>query len=186
MGSPNVNYGPRLLEGEDPNTTHPGDAQNWIAIYGQLISFNEALLLRVEEGMVPLVPVAKADALSDFVAVEDQLNRYRDQLQFWYGRLWDLQGVGLDSDGRIVSHHGRAATLTVREFQLLEVLVRHPGSSLKPKALLLQAWHNPGLYEEELRTYIGRLRKKLDSIDLADIISTPRRGYSLVFRTALR
>ncbi len=53
--------------------------------------------------------------------------------------------------------------LTPTEWQLLEVLVRHPGRLLSRRQLLAQVW-GPG-YETaqgNLRLYMGQLRKKLE------------------------
>jgi hypothetical protein len=38
---------PQLLQGENPETQHAADARRWIAIYSQLLAFNEELLNRL-------------------------------------------------------------------------------------------------------------------------------------------
>ena len=45
------------------------------------------------------------------------------------------------------------------------------------------AWAEPGLFPEEVRNYVRRLRKILAGLEIpADIVNRPQKGYSLVFR----
>jgi len=70
--------------------------------------------------------------------------------------------------------------MTPTEWHLLEVLVRHPGTLLSQKQLLLEAW-GPG-YETargNLRLYMGQLRKKLedDPARPVHLLNEPGLGY---------
>ncbi len=74
-------------------------------------------------------------------------------------------------------------TLTKREFQLLEFLLDHPHRYFTTAQILGQAWADPALFPEEVRNYVGRLRKILRELEIpVDLVNRPGRGYSLVFR----
>jgi DNA-binding response OmpR family regulator len=84
----------------------------------------------------------------------------------------------------MIRHSGREVALTKREYQLLQFLLDHPHRYFTTADILGRAWADPALFPEEVRNYIGRLRKIL--LDLAipvDLVNKPGRGYSLVLRT---
>jgi DNA-binding response OmpR family regulator len=61
-------------------------------------------------------------------------------------------------------------------------LVSRPSSHTRSTQLLVEAWHDAGLPEETLRTYIVRLRGKLAELGIpVRIDNKPREGYALVF-----
>jgi DNA-binding response OmpR family regulator len=86
-------------------------------------------------------------------------------------------GVRLDLRTRAVLVDGREAELTVREFALLEVLLRHVGQVLSQAQLLDRVWgysHDPG--SNVVEVYVGYLRRKLGN----ELIETVRGvGYRL-------
>jgi len=174
----------RLLEGEDPRTVYPQDARHWIAVYREIIGFQEELLSRVRTLLTNLPAAARHEAMDTDVAIlEDQLERYRRRLEFWYARQWHLEGLQIDEENRTVTHREKSANLTRREFQLLMLLLRHSPAYVSPGQLLVQAWHDARLPEETLRTYIARVRRKLRDLGVAaEIQNRPRRGYALIFR----
>lgn len=173
----------RLLEGEDPQTGFPQDARHWIAVYREMITFNEELLSRIRTLMSGLPAEARRDVIDNDVAtLESQLERYGRRLEFWYARQWQLEGLAIDEASRTVTHRERSVHLTRREYQLLLLLLSRSPSFLTPNQLLVQAWHDARLPEETLRTYIGRIRGKLLSLGVAaEVQNRPRRGYALVF-----
>jgi DNA-binding response OmpR family regulator len=107
---------------------------------------------------------------------------YQQRLDLWYRRVWDLQGLWIDPDGRVVRHGGREATLTRREYQLLNFLIDHPHRYYTAAQILDQAWADPALFPEEVRNCVQRIRKILKQLDIpAQVLNRPKRGYSLVF-----
>ena len=173
----------RLLEGEDPQTIYPRDARHWIAVYREMIDFKDQLLARVEAQLRRLPRAARADvADNDIGLIHSQLDRYRRRLEFWYGRQWQLEGLQVDPETRIITYRDRAVRLTKRELELLTMLVSRSPQYIAPRQLLVQAWHDSRLPEETLRTYIVRLRAKVAQLGVeAEIVNRPRRGYALVF-----
>ena len=171
------------LEGEDITTPHWEDARHWMSIYDDLIRFKRGLLARVERELTTLNPIAQHAAAEDLRIIEDQLEGYQARLDLWYRRVWDLNGLLLDPDGRMVRHQGQEAHLTNREFQLLQFLLDHPHRYFTADQIKDRAWAEPALFPEEVRNYVRRVRKILAALEIpCDLVNRPSKGYSLVFR----
>ena len=173
----------RPLEGEDIETTRWEDARHWMSIYADLLEFKRGLLRRVDRDLANLRPPAKEVAAPDIQLIEAQMQGYQERLDLWYRRLWELHGLWLDPEGRMVRHQGRELALTKREFQLLQFLLDHPHRYFSTAQILGQAWSDSALFPEEVRNYIRRLRKIFVELEIpVDLVNKPGRGYSLVFR----
>jgi DNA-binding response OmpR family regulator len=173
----------RLLEGENPNTLFPQDARHWIAVYREMIAFKDQLLARINDQILRLPRAARSDvADNDIGLIENQLERYKRRIEYWYARQWDLEGLQVDPETRAITFRERSIRLTKREFELLLLLVSRSPEFVTPRQLLVQAWHDSRLPEETLRTYIVRLRAKVAQLGMgAEIVNKPRRGYAIVF-----
>src|SRR5579884_366740 len=97
------------LEGEDLATEHWEDARHWMSIYADLIRFKQGLLERVRRELPKLHPVAQAAADVDVAFIEAQMAGYYDRLDLWYQRLWELHGLWIDPEGRVLRHKGDEA-----------------------------------------------------------------------------
>jgi DNA-binding response OmpR family regulator len=172
-----------LLEGEDPDTQYAQDARHWVAIYRELIAFKSNVLARVQAQVRRLSASSRTEATAEDVAIlEAQLMRYRRRLEFWYEKQWALEGLIIDQGSRTIVHRDRSVMLTRREYQLFMTLVSRPSMHTRSTQLLVEAWHDAGLPEETLRTYIVRLRGKLSELGIpVRIDNRPRQGYALVF-----
>jgi len=63
------------------------------------------------------------------------------------------------------------------------MLMSRPEKYFSAQQLLVEAWHDARLPEESLRTYISRVRKKLNELDAgAHVVNKSRKGYALIFR----
>ena len=172
----------RLLDGEDPATEFAKDARHWIAVYREMITFKVDLLERVQARISALPRAARQDVDHDIGLIENQLERYRRRQEFWYARHWQLEGLMIDEEDRVVGFRDRTVTLTKRELQLLTHLAGRSPSYISARRLLADAWHDGQLPEESLRTYIVRLRGKIGTLGAGiSIMNRPRRGYALVF-----
>jgi Transcriptional regulatory protein, C terminal len=175
----------RPLEGEDIQTEHWEDARHWMSIYDDLIRFKLGLLDRVKRELPKLHPVAQKAADQDITFIEVQMEGYYGRLDLWYQRVWTLQGLWLDPDGRVVRHKGKEAVLTNREFQLLQFLLEHPHRFYTAAQIMGRAWSDAALFPEEVRNYVLRVRKILARLEIpCDLVNRPGRGYSLTFRNA--
>jgi DNA-binding response OmpR family regulator len=173
----------RLFEGEDPTSSFPDDARHWIAVYREMVLFQDQLLERLHNDLRRLPPGARTEAIDgDIGLIEAQLGRYQRRLEYWYARQWELEGLQVDAETRVVTYHDRAIHLTRREYQLLLILVERSPEFVTARQLLVRAWHDARLPEETLRTYIVRLRSKIAQLEVkAEIVNRPRRGYAILF-----
>ncbi len=171
------------LEGEDLATEHWEDARHWMSIYDDLIRFKLRLLERVRRELPKLPPVAQGAVDVDVTYIEAQLAGYHERLDQWYQRVWQLQGLWVDPNGRVIRHKGKEAALTVREFELLQFLLDHPHRFYTTSQISAYAWSDAALRPEEVRNYVLRVRKILGRLEIpCDLINRPGRGYALAFR----
>jgi DNA-binding response OmpR family regulator len=174
---------PGPLEGEHIETSHWEDARHWISIYADLLEFKRGILDRIRRDLAKLPMVAQRSAAVDVKIIQGQMEGYQKRIELWYKRVWDLHGLWLDPDGRIIRYRGREATLTLREFQLLQFLLNHPHRYFTATQILAEAWAEPALFPEEVRNYVMRIRKILVALEIpCDLINRLGRGYALEFR----
>jgi two-component system response regulator ResD len=68
----------------------------------------------------------------------------------------------VDADARTATRHGRALAFTVREFDLLTHLLRHPGRAFTRAELLEQVWGWTYGDQSTVTVHIRRLREKIE------------------------
>jgi DNA-binding response OmpR family regulator len=74
----------------------------------------------------------------------------------------------------------RRLVTDAREAQILELFLQHPNSSFTSRDLVEQAWGEEGLSDEQVRTYVVRLRHKLRDLGVpGELRSVARQGYVL-------
>ena len=76
--------------------------------------------------------------------------------------------VAIDPVTATVSVAGTPVHLTPLEFRLLHTLVRHPGEVIGRDRLLELVWGNDRAAPEQVKLYVGYLRRKLESVLPAD------------------
>jgi hypothetical protein len=172
------------MPGEDPSSQDPLEARHWIDVYGRMIRFKRRLLEEAQVAMSNLRPETRTAAEPDIALLDDQLQRYLARLDFWHRTHLRLEGIVIDQETRVVTHRAESVRLTAREHQLLQALLAHPGEYVSARRLIAEAWHDPGLSADEVRMYVGHLRRKLRQIGLASIPNRPGRGYTLRFEEA--
>ncbi|HEV1991542.1 MAG TPA: winged helix-turn-helix domain-containing protein [Candidatus Dormibacteraeota bacterium] len=156
-----------------------------MSIYLDLLEFKRGILDRIRRDLARLPPVARMRAATDITFIESQMDGYQKRFTLWYRRVLELQGLRLDTKDRVVRYGDREATLTLREFQLLQFLLDHPHRYFTVPQILRQAWAEPDLFPEEVRNYVRRIRKVLEALDLpCDVVNRPGRGYAIKFREA--
>ena len=171
-----------LIPGEMPESEDPEDARQWVTIYRELVAFAERSLIRLRSEAANGHALGSRHGDADVRWMEAHLSRLRGRVEFWEHRFWRLAGLDLDIRRRVLSHGGRRLRLTRRETELLSFLAQRPGQFYGAAQLVNQAWHSPELSEEQLRTYVVRLRRHLATAQVpARLVSEPRRGYGLVF-----
>jgi DNA-binding response OmpR family regulator len=90
----------------------------------------------------------------------------------------------MDRVSRKVTRGGRAVELTVREFALLDYLMRHPGLVVSRETLARDVWTETARttpLDNVIDVHIARLRRKVDPEEAAKLIHTVR-GVGFVLR----
>lgn len=90
----------------------------------------------------------------------------------------------VDLGRRRAAVRGRELALTPLEFRLLSVFVRNAGETLDRRTLLEQAWDDySGVGGDQVKVYVGYLRRKLAEATDVELIETVRGfGYRYVPR----
>jgi DNA-binding response OmpR family regulator len=90
--------------------------------------------------------------------------------------------VSIDFSQREVTARGERVELTPLEFRLLATFVRHPNQVLTHEQLLELVWGDANAAREQVKLYVGYLRKKLspENPDAAPIET--RRGFGYSYR----
>jgi DNA-binding response OmpR family regulator len=95
----------------------------------------------------------------------------------------EIRGMVLDGNARRLSAGGREVAFTRREWDLLSILVNHPNRFLGAREILRLGWRAGDHEAEQLRTYVRRLRRKLESVEVPfELLSEHGLGYCLAFR----
>jgi DNA-binding response OmpR family regulator len=90
--------------------------------------------------------------------------------------------VRIDIAQRTVLVDGNEVTLTPLEFRLLATFVRHPNQVLSRDQLLQLVWDDAGVGSgDQVKLYVGYLRRKLAAVSNADLIDTVR-GFGYRYR----
>jgi DNA-binding response OmpR family regulator len=99
------------------------------------------------------------------------------------GRVLRAAGIELDQVRRMVTRDGRNLDLSVKEFAVLEALLRASPAFLSAEELLEQVWdEHADPFTNAVAVAIGRLRRKLG--DPPVITTTPGVGYRVADTTA--
>ncbi len=94
------------------------------------------------------------------------------------GRILRAGGIELDPVRRTVSRDGRQVDLSVKEFGVLEALLRAAPAFLRAEDLLEQVWdEHADPFTNTVTVTIGRLRRKLGEPQV--IATTPGVGYRI-------
>lgn len=103
-----------------------------------------------------------------------RIKKITHQKVFESGTVITQSGISLDRFTRIVKFKNRSATLTQREFVLLECLMLSPGQIFTRQQILKRAWNvdfDPGTNLVDV--CIQRLRKKISDADFYSVNSFP-------------
>ncbi len=96
-------------------------------------------------------------------------------------KLGDLE---MDASGRTVSRNGKELSLTAREFDLLEYLLRQHGTVVSREMLARDVWQETERYtplDNVIDVHVAHLRKKLDEPFKTKLLHTVR-GVGFVLR----
>lgn len=156
--------------------------------------------LRRQRRRTPILMLTARDAVSDRVqgldagaddylvkpfAIDELLARLRALVRRTdgdeQGEVLRLADLTLDTRSHEAKRNGQLLALTVKEFQLLEYFLRHPGRVLTREQITDQVWgYDADISSNVLETYIHYLRDKVDRGFGRALIRTVRGvGYML-------
>jgi DNA-binding response OmpR family regulator len=93
----------------------------------------------------------------------------------------EIKGMTFDSQERSLELNGEQISFTTQEWDLLAVFLSHPNRFLSAAEIIRLGWRAGDHELEQLRTYVRRLRLKLEPLDVAcRLISQHNRGYCLI------
>jgi DNA-binding response OmpR family regulator len=167
----------RFLPYEDGGTKRGSDARHWLAIYRELVAFQEEHLARLE------ATTSLDRHWRPRAEATQQLDWLRARSAFWLQRCIVLAGLVFQPATRRLEFGEHGVTLTRREAELFEVLVRQPGQYFGADRLINQAWSGYQLSPEQLRVYVWRLRRRLVQLGTTcRLVHEPGLGYGLVLQ----
>jgi PAS domain S-box-containing protein len=172
-----------LMESESAAEADPALSRRWLVIYEELVSVTEALLDGAGGRAAALSRVTREHLQETEVRpLEARLAHLRSRRDSLSRRHREQMGLEIDVARGEVRYRGRAVIMTRREHQLLRFLVERPGTFFPASALLVRAWHASYLSEEQVRTYISRLRRKLALLEVpCELVTRRQQGYALLF-----
>jgi DNA-binding response OmpR family regulator len=93
-----------------------------------------------------------------------------------------IRGMLLDGSGRKLAYRDTEVSFTRQEWDLLAILFSHPDRFLGAQDILRLGWSAGEHAAEQLRTYVHRVRQKLDPLGLpCQLLSRHGQGYCLLF-----
>jgi DNA-binding response OmpR family regulator len=94
-----------------------------------------------------------------------------------HGRV-SLGDVTFEPAARILSRHGVTVSLTAREVQIFEALLRANGRPVTKQELLHEVWNGEPRTLNSVEAHISALRRKLEQLDARLIHTVHGRGYA--------
>ena len=92
----------------------------------------------------------------------------QNHLLEWQGAILNLAEASLSKDGQVLS-------LTKNEFKILETLVENKGQVISRDTLMIKLWETDFYVDENtLNVNVNRLRRKLETLGLKDVIITKK------------
>jgi DNA-binding response OmpR family regulator len=95
----------------------------------------------------------------------------------------EIRGMVLDGGRRNLSFSGSEVFFTRQEWDLLSILISHPERFLAAQDIVQIGWRAGEHAAEQLRTYVHRLRQKIEPLNLpCRLLSQHGQGYCLTFK----
>lgn len=147
--------------------------------YRQLGKTSPVLILTAKDKIVDKVTGLDAGADDylvkpiDLVELLARVRALSRRSPLWQGNSLAMGDLQLYLETLSVNYHQQAVQLSMREFQLLEYLLRHPRQVLSRDQIEQALWQWDSIPESNaVTTLVRRLRQRLDQIGAADWLET--------------
>jgi two-component system response regulator ResD len=93
----------------------------------------------------------------------------------------EIRGITFDGEERTLLFNGERVSFTVQEWDLLAIFLSNPNRFLGAGEIIRLGWRAGDHEAEQLRTYVRRLRLKLEPLNIeCRLVSQHNRGYCLL------
>lgn len=108
--------------------------------------------------------LTKPFSVREFIArVKALLRRSKIKVSKANQTVLSFKGIEVDTEKHQVKLNGQLLELTPKEFELLLLLMQHPGKSFTRENLLSKIWgYEFGGYEHTVNSHVNRLRAKIE------------------------
>lgn len=120
----------------------------------------------------------------DFIAKPFDLNVLIAKIQALLRRTYDFagdssllehKGLLLNCNDTSISYEKKRKELTKNEFQILKILMEHPGAVVTREEMMQRLWESDDFIDDNTLTVnVGRLRRKLETLGLNGYIKTKK------------
>ncbi|KAA0258875.1 response regulator [Deferribacter autotrophicus] len=133
-----------------------------------------------EDMIVKHLELGAKDYLTKPFSIRVLITKIKQQInakQGKYSRTVEYKGIVLDEENHKTFLEGKELILTHKEFELLKLLLKHPGRVYTRNQLLSNIWgYDSDVYTRTVDAHISSLRKKLG--EKSSLIKTvPKIGY---------
>ncbi len=120
----------------------------------------------------------------DFIAKPFDLNVLIAKIQALLRRTYDFagdssllehKGLLLNCNDTSISYEKKRKELTKNEYQILKILMEHPGAVVTREEMMQRLWESDDFIDDNTLTVnVGRLRRKLETLGLNGYIKTKK------------
>jgi DNA-binding response OmpR family regulator len=122
--------------------------------------------------------VTKPFGRQELLARVEALLRRRGAVPTELPAVYEDAAIRVDFEQRVVQVHGSEVPLTPLEYRLLAAFVQHPNQVLSHDQLLRLAWGSHESSRDQVKLYVGYLRRKLALPDAIESV----RGFGYRYR----
>jgi DNA-binding response OmpR family regulator len=122
--------------------------------------------------------VTKPFGRQELLARVEALLRRRGAAETELPAVYEDETIRVDFEQRVVRVNGEEVALTPLEYRLLAAFVRHPNQVLSHEQLLRLAWGNEEPSRDQVKLYVGYLRRKLGLPEAIESV----RGFGYRYR----
>jgi len=109
-------------------------------------------------------PFSYTELLSRVKGLLRRYHTYQGKTQTTSSSSIEYAGITLDPDRNFVTKNEKSLNLTETEYQILKLLLQHPGKIFSAELLYEQVWKEPFLYisSNTIMVHIRRIREKIE------------------------